>query len=277
MVVDNYQGLVFELDKGSALDIGSLKVDGVEIAPGKAVPDDGDPRILHAVGGFLFTCGPDHIRHPEPLGGTSVGKYPLHGSMAGTKPADIVERSSGDLLEIQARVTVPLAQGGQADVSRTWEVDRSTGEVTLRDQVKNTGSTAFPPMLMYHMNIGAHLFDGNTGLDGRSFEGGRIGWIFGEGDGHVFCVPAASDEDDRARIKLGPIRAVGGKSLHVWFSTATLPHLQMWRNQAAPAHVLGIEPVSHPWKGRDELQSLGLMDMLQPGETRDYALGFAFR
>jgi hypothetical protein len=71
--------LQFELDEESALDIGSCRVDGVEIAPGSAVPDDGDARILHAVGGLLFTCGPDHIRHPEPIEGETGRRYPLHG------------------------------------------------------------------------------------------------------------------------------------------------------------------------------------------------------
>ena len=270
-------GPLLRLDENSALDIGDCIVGGVNLAPGKAVPDDGDPRILHAVGGFLFTCGPDHIRHPEPVANRPGGTYPLHGSMAGNR-ADILGTSrTRECLEVMARVKIGLADGGTAEVTRQWRMNSATGETMIEDRLINTGKAAFAPMWMYHMNIGAHLFDDGTRLSGLMFPGGDIGWTFGEGDGHVFCVPAARAAGEQyARLRLGPIAGIGGKSLDVMFDTSTLPHLQMWRNQAAPAHVLGIEPVSHPWKKRDALAAMGLMDMLEPGEVRIYRLGFAF-
>lgn len=267
-----------QLDMTSALDIGSCRVDGVELSPGRAVPDDGDPRILHAVGGFLFTCGPDHIRHPEPIPGTSGRKYPLHGSMAATKPEIIAHDREETAEEVIARVIVRMAEGGEAEILRTWRMDGATGEVMLVDRLTNIGSQPFAPMLMYHMNIGAQLFDDDTMLAGSMFEGDGIGWAFGDGDGHVFCVPAAVEPGDEfARVVLGPIAPLGGKSLHVRFDTATLPHLQMWRNQVSPAHVLGIEPVSHPWKKRAELGTEELMRLLAPGEFHIYRLSFSFR
>jgi hypothetical protein len=174
-------------------------------------------------------------------------------------------------------VIVRMAQGGEAEILRTWRM-AATGEVTLQDRLTNIGPQPFPPMLMYHMNIGAHLFDDDTKLTGEMLDGGRIGWTFGEGDGHVFCVPAEAQSDDgMGRLALGPIAPLGGKSLHVAFSTDTLPYLQMWRNQASPAHVLGIEPVSHPWKKREELAKDGLLSLLAPGEFRIYRLSFSFR
>ena len=148
----------------------------------------------------------------------------------------------------------------------------------LADRLTNIGPQPFPPMLMYHMNIGAHLFDDDTMLAGSMFADAGLGWTFGEGDGHVFCVPAEAEPGDEfARVTLGPIAPLGGKSLHVRFAVDTLPHLQMWRNQVSPAHVLGIEPVSHPWMKRPELAEAGLMAELAPGEFRLYRLGFSFR
>lgn len=271
-------GPELQLDLTSALDIGSCRVGGVELSPGRAVPDDGDPRILHAVGGFLFTCGPDHIRHSEPIAGTSGRKYPLHGSMAATKPEIIAHDRRETSEEVIARVIIRMAQGGEAEILRTWRMDGATGDVMLVDRLTNIGPHPFAPMLMYHMNIGAHLFDDDTMLAGSMFEEPGMGWTFGEGEGHVFCVPAAAEEgSDFARVVLGPIAPLGGKSLAVRFATDTLPHLQMWRNQASPAHVLGIEPVSHPWRKRDELGAAGLMTLLAPGEFLIYRLSFGFQ
>ena len=41
--------------------------------------------------------------------------------------------------------------------------------------------------------------------------------------------------------------------------------------------IIGIEPVSHRWVLRDELEAAGEFNMLAPGESRSYALSFAFR
>ena len=85
-------------------------------------------------------------------------------------------------------------------------------------------------------------FDDAVRLEGAMLDGGGHGWRFGEEPGNVFCVPVGDDE--WASLALGPIAAIGGKTLTVRFRTETLPYLQMWRNQQAPANVLGIEPVS---------------------------------
>jgi hypothetical protein len=265
---------VIHLDETSVLDIGSCIVEGINIAPGRAIPDDGDPRIDHSLEGFLFTCGPDHIRHPQPIEGDTTGrKYPLHGSFS-SHPATITEWT---VSEAQARVAadipVQLATGGSALLQRVWSIDGKTGEVALNDTVTNTSETAQPVFLMYHMNVGAKLFDEHVQLEGDMFDGGGFNWRFGEEPGSVFCVPATAKEG-WAQLRLGPIAALSGKSLKVSFRTDTLPYLQMWRNQKAPAHVLGIEPVSHRWVSRHELADGGEFNILQPGETRTYALRF---
>lgn len=265
------------LDETSVLDIGSCFVGEVDIAPGRAIPDDGDARIDHSLEGFLFTCGPDHIRHPEPIPGRKDGKkYPLHGSFS-AHPAELVfwDAQEGEA-ECRAKVPVKLADGGQALLERHWRIDGETGEVSLSDRVTNTGTKPFPPVHMYHMNIGAWLFDSEVKLNGAMLENGSLPWNFGEDPGGVFCVPAAEDGTAWAEVSLGPIAAIGGATLKVKFRTDTLPHLQIWRNQEAPAHVLGIEPVSHRWVSRKELADNGELSTLRPGEGIEYALRFCF-
>lgn len=270
----NGKGPKLSLDEGSVFDIGACVVDGVNLAPGRAIPDDGDPRIDHSLEGFLFTCGPDHIRHPEPIPGQDGVRFPLHGSFS-SHPAEVVSLSlEGGDAEAHAVIDARLADGGSARLERRWRIDAATGEVELSDRVTNTGTQPFPAMLMYHMNIGARLFDDGVRLEGAMLEKGGFPWAFGEGDGGVFCVPAG--DEDWAEVRLGPIAAIGGKTLRVRFRTDGLPFLQIWRNQAAPAHVLGIEPVSHRWEPRAELAKRGELVELAPGESRKYALTFSF-
>ena len=263
------------LDETSVLDIGGCFIGDTDIAPGRAIPDDGDPRIDHSLEGFLFTCGPDHIRHPQPIPGDASGrKFPLHGSFS-SHPAEITRWSVSDgNAEAAARVPVALADGGTALLERVWRIDGASGEVSLEDRVTNTGDHARPTFLMYHMNVAAKLFNDSVLLESASFDGGGFGWRFGEEPGSVFCVPAQG-ENGWASLTLGPITSIGGRSLKVSFRTDTLPYLQMWRNQRAPANVLGIEPVSHRWVDRAELESAGEFNMLQPGESRSYGLRFS--
>ena len=263
------------LDENSVFDIGSLIVGGADLSPGRAIPDDGDPRIDHSLEGFLFTCGPDHIRHPEPVDGVEGKTYPLHGSFSAC-PAEVTEFRNGRLSSTaRATVMVRLADGGLARLERRWHIDGVTGAVSLNDRVTNAGSKPFAPMLMYHMNIGAKNFDAKTQLSGDMVGKVPVSWQFGEGENYVFCVPAGGAEG-HATVRLGPIAGAGGLTLRVDFDTATLPYLQMWRNESRPAYVVGIEPASHDWKPRAELAAGDALTLLQPGETRDYGLRFAF-
>lgn len=261
------------LDEGSVFDVGACIVDGVDLAPGRAIPDDGDPRIDHSLEGFLFTCGPDHIRHREPISGKDAN-YPLHGSFS-ANPAHSIELTvEGEDLVAWAVVDVALAAGGHAQLRRQWRLKGESGEVQLADTVVNVGDSAFPTFLMYHINLGARHFDPGTRLEGAMLEGGGLPWAFGDGEGGIFCVPAG--HGGWAELRLGPMEAIGGKRLKVRFRTDTLPHLQVWRNQRLPAHILGIEPVSHRWVSRNELEAAGEFDILEPGESREYGLAFSF-
>lgn len=263
------------LDETSVFDIGPCLVDGVNIAPQRAIPDDGDPRIDHSLEGFLFTCGPDHIRHPEAIEGDAASrKYPLHGSFSSHSAEIVTWDVSGNNALAVARVPVTSADGGSALLERQWRIDGDSGEVGLDDRVTNTSDRARPTFLMYHMNVAAKLFDDAVRLESASFEDGGFGWRFGEEPGSVFCVPAQG-RDGWAELKLGPIASAGGRTLKVAFRADTLPYLQMWRNQRDPANVLGIEPVSHRWVGRAELKDAGEFNMLAPGESRTYALRFS--
>jgi hypothetical protein len=265
------------LDDTSLMDIGGCVVDGIDIAPKEAVPDDGDARISHSVQGFLFTCGPDHIRHREPIPGDPDGKtFPLHGSAAGHAATVLWTRFENGNAECRADIEIVSVDGLPARIERYWFIDGQTGEAYLTDRVINTSDRTVPTFLMYHMNIGGKWFDDATRLEGAMLEEGGFPWRFGKAGGDIFCVEAPATDRGLAEVRLGPIAAISGKTLRVRVKADTLPHLQVWRNQTAPADVLGIEPVSHRWLGRSELEAAGEFVMLAPGESRDYALSFAF-
>lgn len=266
------------LDAASVLDVRDAIFHGINLAPGSAIPSDGDPRIDRALPGFLFTCGPDHIRHPEPIEGTEGKRYPLHGSISSHPARDIlIEEDAGEAV-CSGRVPVILATGETAELSRRWRADRASGVITLDDRMTNTSGRAWPTGAMYHININTRLFDETTVLRGAMLDGGELPWRFADGDMAIVCMPAfETARDGWAEIAIGPIPALAGRSLHIRFRTDTLPHLQIWRNQSPGCHVMGIEPVSNRLASRSELIAAGEMKALAPGAGIDYALGFTVR
>lgn len=180
------------LDPSSALDIAAFLVDGVDLSPRAAIPSDGDPRIERALAGFLFTCGPDHIRHPEPVEARPGASYPLHGSLAGTPVSRAEMGGAGDFCT--AVTEVDLACGGRAAIERLWQTDAAQRGVTLADRVVNTGTSAFAPMMMYHMNIAGRLLGDETRIESPSLDSGSLPWRFGEGESAHFCRPAVARE-----------------------------------------------------------------------------------
>ncbi|WP_414650698.1 DUF4432 family protein [Ensifer sp.] len=261
-------------DRLSALDIAAFVVDGVDLSPGDAIPSDGDPRIDRALAGFLFTCGPEHIRHPETIEGRrDCARYPLHGSLAGTAVTRTEMGEGGNACT--ATIEVTLADGGHARVERRWRNDAERNEVKLEDRVINAGTSAFAPMMMYHLNVAGRLLGADSRIVSASLENGERGWRFGEGESAHFCLPAAVGADGWSQVTLAGLAGLGGRSLHVRFRADTLPFLQMWRCQRGDADVISIEPVSHRIAKRPDLAAAGELTPLQPGEGRSYAIAFA--
>ncbi|PRX10328.1 UNVERIFIED_ORG: uncharacterized protein DUF4432 [Martelella mediterranea] len=264
------------LDPTSVMDIAGCVVAGVDIAPKRAIPDDGDPRIDHSLEGFLFTCGPDHIRHPEPVEGDENRFFPLHGSVSGNAAAVKSLEISALGAECVCHIPVRTANGGDMLIERVWTLDGATGVLELADTVVNTSDTPLPVMMMYHINFGAMHLDDGVRLTSESLPEKSLPWRFGEGDHGLFCVPAVADDDGWSKTRFGPIAALGGLSFNLEVDTDTLPFLQIWRNQEAPAHIVGIEPASHRAASRKQLAEDGELTLLAPGETRKFRLRIRF-
>ncbi|WP_425356379.1 DUF4432 family protein [Xaviernesmea rhizosphaerae] len=272
--------LALAFDRGSALDLGPARLDGIDLAPGLAIPSDGDPRIDHALQGLLFTCGPDHIRHPEPVEGRSAGdsgaRYPLHGSLSAT-PVTAPQRTQAadGTLHLSGMAEIALADGGLARLHRRWQL-APDGTLSLSDSLENAGSAGFAPMMMYHINLGAQLFGPQTRVAGAMLEEGGLGWHFGAGESSHVCLPAASGaQDGWASVRLGPLPGAGGAWLQLDFALEGLPFLQMWRRQSGVANVFALEPASHRIARRPVLREAGELVDLAPGERRNFALRLA--
>jgi hypothetical protein len=195
------------LDETSLMDIGGCVVEGIDIAPKEAVPDDGDARISHSVQGFLFTCGPDHIRHRDTIPGRSDGKvYPLHGSAAGHAAKVLWTKFENGNAECRADIDIVTVEGLAGPHRAALVHRRPDGRGASErqgDQHQRPDGADLPDVPHEYRRQMVRRW---TRLEGAMLEGGGFPWRFGK-DGDIFCVEAPATENGLAEVRLGPIAA----------------------------------------------------------------------
>ena len=68
-----------------------------------------------------------------------------------------------------------------------------------------------------------------------------------------------------------------GRSLEMCFDTARLPFFTEWKMMGEKQYVLGLEPGNCLPDGRDVMRQNGCLDILQPGEKREFEIKFVMK
>lgn len=260
-------GLDFWVTVGRLMDIATLSWRGVQLAwqsPAglrrpEANPADPERRFSTAFGGFLNTCGFDHIRQP-------AGGRPLHGS-APFAPARLIAYgedwdASVPRLFCEGEATRWTHGGFGYRLRRRIEAPIGGSSLAIRDRVTIVGAEPAPIMALYHFNLGYPMIgEGATiALDGSRLEG-----------------PLSVPEGAATKASLHRVAGaracctVRGRAATVAFrwDSAELPWLQLWRDLRPGAAVASIEPCT---TGRDEDGRNAASPLLAPGESRSFGI-----
>lgn len=261
-------GLDFWVTAGRLMDIATLSWRGVQLAwqspAGLRRPDPGaldrERRFNTAFGGFLNTCGFDHIRQP-------ADGRPLHGSAPFT-PARLL--SYGEDWEA---ATPALFCEGEAicwahgslgyRFRRRIQAPIGGSSLTIRDSVTVIGPEPAPVMALYHFNLGYPMIGEASTIE---FEGEHL------------AGPLSVPEEAPVPASLHPAASasahcqVRGEAAEIAFrwDTAELPWLQLWRDLRPGAAVLSIEPCS---TGRLDDGHNAPSPFLPPGSSRVFTIG----
>jgi hypothetical protein len=265
-------GLDFWVTVDRSLDIGLLFWQGVQLgwqspaglpSPGLSHPDGDDGfGFSRGFGGFLVTCGLDHIRQPR------EGK-PLHGRLPHT-PARL--NSYGE--DWNPREPFLYCEGeivqwrhGAETFRLTRRLEAPIGGQTLRisDIVENIGPEPCPLFLLYHFNLGHPAVKSGTTveLNGKAL----LGPLEMPQDGQpplaeLFSLPAGARADCR-------VHAPGGPQVRFSWRAETLPYLQLWRDLRSRCGVLSIEPCN---VGRNGDGSNADAPILPPGASARFEM-----
>jgi hypothetical protein len=243
-------------------------------------------------GGLVTTCGLSHVGGPET---DEHGRRGLHGRIS-TLPAEVVSIEQPDpergllRMALTGVVRETGVFGPHLELRRTISGELGCPEIRITDQVINRGNRAAAHMLLYHCNLGYPLVDEGAELrwDGetRSRGGAQDDAIFGGGHDYRHCPPPLKAHDGFGEA-CGFIRPAAGAdglsrtgvcnrsldlALQIEFDARQLPCLANWQHWGEGEYVTGLEPGTHFPTGQKAARTAGELVMLEPGETRDYAM-----
>lgn len=263
-------------DRG--LDVGGAWFRGTPLAwisqAGEQVPPDPASLVDDTAwgsawgGGLVTTCGLSNV------GRASEG-HGLHGTYTARQATDIhVERGTSDVTVTGTVEDPPFT------LHRRILTTCGPGALRVDDRVTNGSAWTAAAPLLYHVNIGAPLWDGDAFLETDARE----------------VVP----RDDDAALELEtwdvpPIPSAGAPERvfeHVGASWArltsprlgieltvrsSLPRLWQWVDPATGTNALAIEPANCSVLGRAHDIGAGQMPFLDPGEHRSTWLAIEAR
>jgi hypothetical protein len=287
-------GLSFRVLAERALDISACHYKGVSLAwlspVGEAHPAYYEPQGLGWLrsfgGGLLVTCGLDHFGPPCEDAGELLG---LHGRVSNLPACCLSHRAwwAGDeyRLEVAGEVRQARVFGENLLLRRRISTGLGANYIWIEDEVVNEGFTPHPHMMMYHFNLGFPLLDEETRLHletERTFardaeaEAGLAEWSrfqpptpgYRE---QVFLHTPVADSNGQVHVEVENPRLE--LCLRLSYDKTALPYLVQWKMMGEGLYVLGVEPVNCPaMQGRAGARQSGVLPVLEPGESRRYAL-----
>ncbi|MGI8873140.1 MAG: DUF4432 family protein [Egibacteraceae bacterium] len=236
--------------------------------------------LLAFGGGLVTTCGLRNVGRPSEGHGQ-------HGAVSQQRAREVRTRRR-------------IADDGQAELSITGTVDETagltghlrlerrattrtgSGLVELTDTVTNLGGGVEPAPFLYHVNLGAPLWDADASLSVTAGEvvprdddarAGLNSWSQpprpdAAGAERVFEHRLEPDPDGRASATV--TNPVVGLRLRLSWDAATLPRCHQWVHPALG--VLGIEPANCSVLGRAADRAAGTLPVLEAGQTRTTGL-----
>ncbi len=288
-----------------ALDISHASVRGIPMAwispTGVASPalaeNAGWGPFRTFFGGLLTTCGLDHTLGPVEVEtpwyqypGQSTRAFPLHGRIS-TTPA--ILRGYGVDWEAEEPAVFVRGEVRQATVfgecltmEREIRIPIGSGEIQLRDRVRNDGYAPTPHMVLYHVNAGWPLLGPHARVVVVGGEPRVATPAAKDADWHAVESPARGvveqvwehtplvDQTGRGyaaiiNTDIGDGRAA---ALEVRWDMATLPRLFQWRVMSESNYVVGLEPGNLPLEGREVAAANGDLVMIEPGASIDHKL-----
>jgi len=243
-------------------------------------------------GGLVTTCGLSHVGGPEK---DEYGERGVHG-MISNRPAEVVSIIQPDPargkfdMSITGLIKETKIFGPSLELKRTISSKLGSPTIRISDELVNRGNSAAPHMFLYHCNFGWPFADEGAHLlwKGSMFRKNEHGdLVAAEADGGLkFCQPVQASHngsgedlimidtiaDENGISTCGLYNPKLGFAVFMRYPKVQLPWVSNWRHWSKGEYVTGIEPGTHPPIGQSKARQQNTLIMIEPGESRSYAL-----
>jgi hypothetical protein len=283
-------GLSFTVLPGRGMDLGEAHYNGASLcwrsptgeqhAAFYEAPGQGWLRGFY--GGLMVTCGLTTAGWPSNDEGQELG---LHGRAAylPARNVHVDGEWQGDdyVMWVQGRVREAVPYGENVQLTRRVWARLGENRLFVDDVVENLAPEPTPHMIAYHVNPGFPILDEGSELlfskrnvtpvlegyapglpEHARFPAPTPGWT-AEVYHHEVAGPEALTALVNRRLGLG---------LYVKQRADELPWMWQWKQTGPGLYVVGMEPANCQGSGRANERARGALQILQPGERREYHL-----
>lgn len=274
-----YRGIDLRVLPDRGCDLGAAWFRGVPLSWTSAVgerapfaPPSGEEWLDAFGGGLVTTCGLRNVGWPS----EAVG---LHGVFSHQRARVIEVDPRHDGAVVRAVVRDASHSRWHLELERTITTRVGEGAVELVDVTRNRGAEAEPAPLLYHVNVGAPLWDDGARLemphsrdvipDAAAAEVAD-GWARAPDPsrtperGFEHVIEPGADGWAQARV----VNERLGLELTLLWDASTLPRFNQWVQPVPGVYVLGLEPMNCSVQGRAHDRAEGRLPILEPGGER---------
>lgn len=280
-----YGGIDVRVLPDRGCDLGAAWFRGVPLSWSSAVgerapfaPPSGEEWLDAFGGGLMVTCG---LRN---VGWASEG-VGVHGVFSHQR-ARVVEvdrrRTEGGIVAVVRAVIRDASHARwHLEVERTIATRAGEGRVEIVDVTRNRGAKPEPAPLLYHVNVGAPVWDDGVRLKmpnsrlvipdaAAAASGASEAWSVAPGiepggeRGFEHVIEPAADGWAEARV----VNERLGLELALRWDARTLPRFNQWVHPAPGVYVLGLEPTNCSVQGRAHDRAEGRLPILEAGAER---------
>jgi hypothetical protein len=238
-------------------------------------------------GGLLATCGLTTVGVAAEDNGESLG---LHGPISNT-PAETVNWSEyweGDdcFLSISGKVREASVHGPNLLLERTISTSLHSKSLSVHDVVENQGVRESPLMVLYHFNFGfpllterSRIYAPSQAVEAATDFAARTqnAWNLFEAPvqglaERVYFHQMKPDPAGKVTVVLVGDTDRPEFGIALSYDSTTLPRFVQWKMTGTNHFVLGLEPANCWTLGRKAERDRGALQMLAPGERRDFRL-----
>lgn len=232
--------------------------------------------------GLLTTCGLTYLGEPGVDEGVSLGLHGRHSNIPARNVCDLSGWEGDEYsLSIRGIIEDNVLFGDKLRMTRAITSRVGEKSLNIKDQIENLGQKKSPFTILYHVNSGFPLLDGDTELiisskeviplDEASRESIRTYREFTEPvPGFKECNYHHVMERDKEGYSYAAIvnrKLNGGLGLYIKFDNKVLPNLNEWKMMGCIDYVAAIEPCNTKCENRGVLRRAGKLPFINPGEV----------